>query len=967
MVRSEVVPVKMTPRQFTEFAVHLRGSPIDLAYRPWLHRIYDQPFLEYADGTMRRKMLLIFGRQCEKTCVETEPVLMASGEYVPIKDVQVGDSVATMAEDGAHMSSGPVVWKSRRYRKECVRVTTGLGHEVLLGVTHPLRLWGRWVPAGDLKPGDRVATVREMEESPGEPLNDDVVAFLGYMLGDGGVSKAISFTQAEGPALEDFRRIVEAMGWTYREYAQPGAKSLRFSQAEGGPRDVLERYGLYGCTSETKTIPDRLMRLPKHQVETLVKAMWACNGCVREVTGGAGYEIVYCSISKDLVDRLQALLWRLGVPTSRRVQQPGDYAEKGKKAYLLRVRTREGVERFLKLDVLGKSCAPRQRLGSNCTDTYPQECNELIRRIIESDTGRVRGDSLSSVGLRRTLKHPPTKQKLQKYVDFFSVRPSYDQELVQELQSHVDTDLFWDTVVSVEPIGEQWCYDLEVERTHNFLVRGLVTHNSTTIGNTLISTSNLIPYLRSLYVSASDVQMREFSDERLRAVINDSPKLLRLTRGRDGKAEVQNVQTKRWRNQSKIVLRSVYRSADRARGISADLLGCDEIQDIYTDVLPVIEETQFASDIEGGPIAIYAGTPKTFDNSLEIYWSRHSSQNEWLVRCRGCRHWNCIEIDNIGKNGLECTKCRKRLHPLEDGQWVRLGKHDAEWEGFRVPQPVVIHAFENNARVFERKWTDLLFKQRKYGRPQFQNEVMARSFDSGTKPVTFDEVRRCSLNEDKPIELANIDRRLKATHTWAGVDWGSGDESYTIISIWRYHSGGAFQCIFAKRYEGIEADPDFAIQDMIKIFRRFNVNRIGADWGFGFALNPKLLKAFGAAKVMLYMHAGKQKEKVKWDKLGMKFVTHRTRVLADVFALIKRGPRHGMRFFDWGNFETFANDILAVYQENSKRRGELIYDHPRGVPDDFLHTACYALLVSQFDHPRPDLHAPQPGQRDFRP
>ena len=80
--------------------------------------------------------------------------------------------------------------------------------------------------------------------------------------------------------------------------------------------------------------------------------------------------------------------------------------------------------------------------------------------------------------------------------------------------------------------------------------------------------------------------------------------------------------------------------------------------------------------------------------------------------------------------------------------------------------------------------------------------------------------------------------------------------------------------------------------------------------------------------------------------------------------MIKRGPvAGGSSFFNWNQFENFANDILAVYQENSEARGELIYDHPRGSPDDFLHTLCYAFLASQFDHARPDLHAPQPGQK----
>ena len=178
-------PIPMTPREFTEFTVNIRGEPIDLDRRPWLHQIYDQPFVEYPGGRFRRKMLMIFGRQCEKTVRETEPVLTAQGEYVPIKDIQVGDILATMDLDGAHMTSGKVTWKSRRYRKECVRVTTRLGHQVDLGGTHPVRMWDKWTPAAQLAPGDRVASVRNLEDFGGETLDNDLVAFLGYMLGDG--------------------------------------------------------------------------------------------------------------------------------------------------------------------------------------------------------------------------------------------------------------------------------------------------------------------------------------------------------------------------------------------------------------------------------------------------------------------------------------------------------------------------------------------------------------------------------------------------------------------------------------------------------------------------------------------------------------------------------------------------------------------------------------------------------------
>lgn len=488
------------------------------------------------------------------------------------------------------------------------------------------------------------------------------------------------------------------------------------------------------------------------------------------------------------------------------------------------------------------------------------------------------------------------------------------------------------------------------------LIFGRQCEKSTTIGNTFISLSNLIPYLRLLYITASNTQMREFSDERLRAVIADSPILKQLT-GHEirGGRETQNVQTKRWLNQSKIVLRSVYRNADRVRGISADVLGVDELQDILTDNLPVIEETLFHCEQPQGPVSVYAGTPKTFDNPLEFYWRKYSSRNEWMTKCEGCNFWNVIEEQNISPTGLICRKCSKPINPADGkAQWVRWGSEDAEWEGFRLPQPIVPYAYHDRPEMFALKWQGLLAKQKRYPRPRFYNEVMARSYDAGTKPVTEEEIRKCCDPEHHFIKDP-YSPRTDGAPVWAGIDWGSGEKSYTVLSLWRYTAGGAFTCIYAKKYEGLESDPDYSIQDIIKICKIQKVKRIGADWGFGFYSNDVLKKAFGIKRLMLYQHAGKQKEKVSWDKSALKFTTHRSRVLQDVFTLIKRKQ---MKFPTWSEAEPYIADILAVYSEYSEHRREIIFNHPVSSPDDFLHTACYALLVSQFDHRRPDLQSP---------
>jgi len=63
---------------------------------------------------------------------------------------------------------------------------------------------------------------------------------------------------------------------------------------------------------------------------------------------------------------------------------------------------------------------------------------------------------------------------------------------------------------------------------------------------------------------------------------------------------------------------------DRVRGVSADRVGIDEIQDLDITFLPIIRECMSASDLA---IRQFTGTPKTLDNTLESLW-QESSQAE---------------------------------------------------------------------------------------------------------------------------------------------------------------------------------------------------------------------------------------------------------------------------------------------------------------------------------------------------
>ena len=171
------------------------------------------------------------------------------------------------------------------------------------------------------------------------------------------------------------------------------------------------------------------------------------------------------------------------------------------------------------------------------------------------------------------------------------------------------------------------------------------------------------------------------------------------------------------------------------------------------------------------------------------------------------------------------------------------------------------------------------------------------------------------------------------------------------------YSNGRFALMYAKKYMGRESDPEYSWRDIIHLCKHYGVNKIGSDWGFGFYTNAQLRKAFGESRVMLYQHVGNQKDKVKWDAQSKKFTTDRSRVMQDVFSLIKAGPvSKGMAFPNWGIMEPFAADILSVYSEYSETRRRIVFNHPRGTPDDFMHTIVYAFLASQWDVKRPEFY-----------
>lgn len=511
-------------------------------------------------------------------------------------------------------------------------------------------------------------------------------------------------------------------------------------------------------------------------------------------------------------------------------------------------------------------------------------------------------------------------------------------------------------------------YDLEYVRfpgdeyrRSSVIVAGRQVEKSSSLANKSLAEIQ-VPWTKILYVAPSNTQLSEFSFRRLDEVIDTSPRIKHM---KDD--EHWSVSRKAFTSvHSSITLRASYLTPDRVRGIPAEVLFIDEVQDIISDNIPVIRETLTHCDRVEGPIFRMLGTPKTYDNPLEYFWSQESTQNEWMVRCSSCTKWNeGMMEDNVGPDGLVCIKCGSKLNPFgtqgNKGQrlgagWYRTGPSTADMEGFRIPQLLLPYSFSYNKKLFRKKWDELLYKCRRYPRPKLYNEVLGISYDSGDKPVTREDMKNACMPGEKLLNLdapgARAPAMFRNGFVFCGVDWGLGDPSKTIFSAARYVEG-IFEVFFLKEFTRRELDPEESIAEVLRLANALNANFIGLDWGLGHGMNSRIRKAFGYNKTFVYSHTN-QRDKLKYDSSALTYITNRTAVMADVFYLIKEGTLKFRCSWDELRDRGFAGDFLNVFKETNVH-GNLKYDHPRGTTDDTVHSILYAFLSSQAKYPRPDL------------
>ncbi|HEX5415317.1 MAG TPA: LAGLIDADG family homing endonuclease, partial [Chloroflexota bacterium] len=361
------------------------------------------------------------------------------------------------------------------------------GRQVRATGNHPFRTLDGWQPLAELTVGTPVATARSLPE-PSQPqtIDEDRLVLLAHLLGDGCVvpRQPIHYTSADRPCIDAVAsaairafaiqpRVVPQENWFHVYLPSPTPLT------HGRPHPItgwLRSLGLDLAHAWEKRLPDAVFSLPNDQLALFLRHLWATDGNLsRSKTTRAA--IYYATTSRLLADQLQLLLLRFGIVGRIKTVRKCDY----RPCYHIHVYGAPAQLTFLRaIGCFGKRGEVVEELiwelesvaGNPNVDVISKEVWRQVRAAKDREalSWRQVSAAISTAYCGSALfRSGMSRERLARVAD--AVRDP-------DLRDLANSDVFWDQIVRITPLGEEAVYDLTIPEVHNFVANGIALHNS---------------------------------------------------------------------------------------------------------------------------------------------------------------------------------------------------------------------------------------------------------------------------------------------------------------------------------------------------------------------------------------------------------------------------------------------------------------------------------------------------------
>lgn len=377
-------------------------------------------------------------------------------------------------------------------KKKTYKLKTKSGYEIKASANHPFWKVNGWTRLDELKTGDHIATPKKLTtKAPKNELSKNEIILLAHLLGDGCIlprqpyhytsadQENINIVAKTAKSLFNINsRIVKQKNWYHIYLPSP----YRLTHGKHHPiTEWFNSLGIERVRSFEKKIPQKVFSLDDCNLALFLKHLWATDGHIgfkKLKNRNAIGSIYYATTSKEMANSIKYLLLRFGIRSKINEAKKENY----RICYQISITGALHQMTFLKeIGCFGKrgNIIPElikalEEIEPNTNlDVWPKETWQLMidplrenkemswRELSSMIQTSYSGSSLFKSGIG-TARMERIAQCLQSPIAF----------------NMVEANIFWDEIISIEPLGIEEVYDATVPGLHNFVANGIIVENS---------------------------------------------------------------------------------------------------------------------------------------------------------------------------------------------------------------------------------------------------------------------------------------------------------------------------------------------------------------------------------------------------------------------------------------------------------------------------------------------------------
>jgi replicative DNA helicase len=423
-------------------------------------------------------------------------VTLETGKHVPIRELEgtTDFNIWALNLETYKLEVAPVSRAFSTGVKPVFKMRTRLGREIRATGNHKFPTISGWKRLDELQPGEHLALPRRIPGAArAQTMSDAELALLGHLIGDGCTlpRHVIQYTTRERDladtvatlATEVFGEEVNPRISPERQWFQVYLSSTRqhTHNVHSAVTDWLEELSAFGLRSYEKRVPEQVFQQPEHAIGIFLRHLWATDGSIQLVKGKSTRPIAYyATSSRQLAFDVQSLLLQIGINAIlKRVPQNG----KGRDQHHVIITGKQDLEIFAaRVGAVGAYKQGRLKEIQEYLETREANTN---RDVIPSPVWRMHVvPAMQEIGM--------TTRQMQSAIEtHYCGTGLYKQNLSREraervagvvksaeLQTLAASDIYWDSIISIEQDGEEQVYDLTVPGHHNFVANNMIVHNS---------------------------------------------------------------------------------------------------------------------------------------------------------------------------------------------------------------------------------------------------------------------------------------------------------------------------------------------------------------------------------------------------------------------------------------------------------------------------------------------------------